>query len=183
MDSNINFAVVEPGHPLRKRAEIFITSIYTNEYSAIINDFPERIGISFDVCGKILSACSIRVGQNELFSSHYLNTSQLKKIKKYHLIEITTLASTSRLGLWVLLAGATNLGRNLSCNAMIFTATKKLRTILNHACLGLEKIAKADSSKISNANLWGTYYESDPWVCLVKDSGQFSQSDSVLQAS
>jgi hypothetical protein len=183
MDSIINFAVVEPGHPLRKRAEIFITSIYTNEYSAIITDFPERIGISFDGGGKILSACSIRVGQNELFSSHYLNTSQLKKIKKYRLIEITTLASTSRLGLWVLLAGATNLGRNLSCNAMIFTATKKLRTILNRACLGIEKIAKADRSKISNANQWGTYYESDPWVCLVKDSGQFSQSDSVLQAS
>ena len=73
MKSQINFLILEPNHPLRKKAEIFINSIYTNEYSAVIKEFPKLIGVSIDGSGKILSACSIRLGDEKLFSTIYLN--------------------------------------------------------------------------------------------------------------
>ena len=183
MKSKINFLILEPNHPLRKKAEIFINSIYTNEYSAVIKEFPKLIGVSIDGSGKILSACSIRLGDEKLFSTIYLNKSELKKINTFSLIEVTTLASISRLALWNLLAEVANFARARDCNAMIFTATKKLRHILNQACLGSKKIAKASRKKIANADQWGTYYDSDPWVCLIKDEEQFSKPQTIQQAS
>lgn len=54
----------------------------------------------------------------------------------------------------------------------VFTATAPLMRLLRRTGVPLVALARARPERLADATGWGRYYQADPWVCALHDSGR-----------
>ena len=168
---------ISKSHPLRANAETHIKNIYQKNYDAVIHDFPNMLVATVNHNNEISCAAGIRSQSTGFFSEIYLAKplesliAQKAKcpVARQDVLEIVSLAGNSPITSLILLNFMISHARQAGKKWGLFTATSKLRAMIIRAGLPLIILAPANSNKVENANSWGRYYESDPWVCALHD--------------
>jgi Thermostable hemolysin len=171
----VAFIVVTRSDRIRSAVEEEIRKRYWDRFAARLSSFPEVLVAEVRPSGKVECAAGIRFGCRELFSEcyldlpaeHFLSRRFARAVHRDRIIEVCNLAATksghsrpfiSHLIEFVELAGA---------EWAVFTATRALRALLQRSGLQMIELARAEQSRVSNPNEWGTYYDQDPRVMAV----------------
>ncbi|MEQ9490559.1 MAG: thermostable hemolysin [Alphaproteobacteria bacterium] len=167
--------IVTRDDPDRQAVETMIRAVYFNRYGAWIDLFPDRLAAAFDSERNPVCAAGLRDAVTGFFSEAYINDPvehAIAGVSGYQpdrdsVLEVTTLAGI-RSGYVLQLLGfimtdATRRGMTWG----LFTATQQLRLILKRIRAPIFELAAADSARIANAALWGSYYTTDPRVCAI----------------
>ncbi len=168
-------AIVGLGDPARREIEDFISSIYELYYDAVIEDFPSRLLVSRNAEGNILCAAGLRTETDGFFSENYLDQpvdtilSALSKrpVGRHEILEVSTLASLAPKEVSRFIAQIIDFGEANAFAWSFFTATSRLRHIVERLGLSPIRIADADRNRIANFERWGTYYGTEPGVYAV----------------
>ncbi|MGV6806066.1 MAG: thermostable hemolysin [Ruegeria sp.] len=164
--------------PGRGMAELHIKDIYARSYGAKLDSFAPLIAAVFNGSNQVVCAAGIRTSDDGFFSDSYLTagfSETLRKkagldIKDHEIMEVTSLASASPFPVLPLLDTVIDWGRQQGITCGVFTATRPLRRLLRHAKLAYTPLCAANPNRISNPALWGSYYDSDPWVCAFAEN-------------
>ncbi|MEL0438871.1 thermostable hemolysin [Phycobacter sp. K97] len=165
-------------HPDRVRAEDHVRQVYAQTYGASISSFPPLLAAAFNAKGDTLCAAGIRTAKDGFFSDCYLDsdfpTALLihtgLSIDESQIMEVTSLASTSPFPVLSVLSSIIEWGRERGMICGVFTATGPLRRLLRRTGLSHTPLFAADPSRLTNPQIWGSYYTTAPWVCAVLDS-------------
>jgi hypothetical protein len=89
------------------------------------------------------------------------------KVERREIVEVSSLASRSQVELVAFMRELICYGASLGFNWAFFTATDRLQRILRCIELPLIDLAVARPDRIAAAELWGSYYDSDPRVFAI----------------
>lgn len=165
--------IVHPQHPLWPAAIDYVKQRYELAFAAHLEQFMPAY-LVLEQHGRILSLCGFRIAADEpLFLEQYLQQPAERllsatfstEIERSNLIEFGHLASftkgTSPTHFYLIAEMLVGLGYEWC----IFTATDPLHALMTRLGLEPQEIAKADPSRIENAQqTWGLYYEHQPRV-------------------
>jgi len=173
-----NFKIILPGHPLRRATEKLVKSVYATQYGANISTFPDLLVALVNADGKPYCAAGLRVGLRDCFSETYLDdtiqnvisNSIREQVCRENILEVANLASVRMGASFVLMREIIAYGRERGIRFCVFTATQRLRRVLKATRIPLLEMSRADKSRVSNPDDWGSYYESNPWVCALDDT-------------
>jgi hypothetical protein len=123
-------------------------------------------------------------GEETLFLENYLDkplieyfsTSLNRKVARNEIAEVGNLATNGNLGIRILIISCFNYLRESGFKYIALTGTKSLCDYFSALKLNTQIIADAAPFKIKNANLWGSYYQSNPKVLI----GDISVANSRL---
>ena len=169
---------ITEGHPLWWAAMAHIKSVYRQAHQAEITDFAPEIVVATNANGAIICAAGLRTASDGFFSEAYLDAPIAEtlsfitdeELRADEVIEVVALASSQTCAALPMLDAITAEGRRRGMRFGFFTATSRLRSILQRAKLPLIPLAPACGERIRNARAWGHYYRTDPWVCALPDS-------------
>jgi hypothetical protein len=169
---------ITEGHPLWWAAMAHIRSVYRQAHQAEITDFVPEVVVATNANGAIICAAGLRTACDGFFSEAYLDEPinetlsfvTDEEVRADEVIEVVTLASSRACAALPMLDAITSEGRRRGMRFGFFTATSRLRSILQRAGLPLIPLAPALGERIANARSWGRYYRTDPWVCALPDS-------------
>jgi hypothetical protein len=170
--------LVSRQHRLRERVEGLVRSVYARQYGARVTSFPEAMMALVDLDGEPICVAGIRFGLADCFSEIYLDEPIEKvlarasgaPVARDRILEVTGLASARLGSSFTFLQEVVEYGRTQGMRWGVFTATGRLRRVIGASCLPVIEIAPARPERISNPLDWGTYYQTDPWVCAMPDS-------------
>lgn len=168
---------LEAGEPGRAEVEHHIQRVYRRTYQARINEFAPLLVAARLGSGEILCAAGVRTSQDGFFSEDYLDVdfgaallmATGVEVPRENIMEVVSLASTSPFPVLPMLDAMIQRGRNQGMTCGVFTATRALRGLLRRARLDFMTLAPADPARIESPELWGSYYQSDPWVCAFSE--------------
>jgi len=159
----------------RKDVERLIRDVYFNHYGAWIPTFPTRMAAAFGRDDRPVCAAGLRDAHSGFFSETYLDQPVEQSISaavgmsvdRRKVVEVTTLASLQPGASLMLLdfMMQDSLARNMQWG--LFTATRSLRQLLRRVGAEVIELAPANPARIGNALMWGSYYETDPVVCVI----------------
>ena len=167
--------IITRDEPDRSAVEDMVRTVYFDRYGAWIEFFPDRMAAVFDSDQLPVCAAGLRDAVTGFFSEAYIDDPVEHAIAvasgllpdRNTVLEVTTLAAV-RSGyvlqlLNFIMAEATL--RQMTWG--LFTATRQLRLALQRIKAPVFDLAAADSARIANATLWGSYYSTDPRVCAI----------------
>lgn len=171
MDRSFSFLLCPSGHPLRSALERGITETYARTYGAELTSFPGLLVGLFDDGNPICTA-GIRSEPDGLFSQHYIEQPihRLLNADSRRLIEVCHYAAFRRGVGPILLPRMVEIGLSFGAEWAVFTATSELRALLKRAGMPIVQLAAARRQRVPSPELWGSYYEHDPWVCAISAS-------------
>jgi hypothetical protein len=157
----------------RAEAEAHIHDVYWRSYGANVSSFAPLLAVARDHRGQVLCAAGIRTAADGFFSDCYLNegfSSALLEqtglgIGAEQIMEVTSLASVSPFPVLPLLDRMIAWGRERDIICGVFTATLPLRRLLTRTGLGYTPLCAASADRVGDPASWGSYYDTDPWVC------------------
>ncbi|WP_049973813.1 thermostable hemolysin [Azospirillum sp. B4] len=164
-------------HPLRPAVEQLVRDIYAQAYGAHVARFPRLMMAVLDRDGNPACAAGVRTTADGFFSEAYLDQPvdrvlgrrSGRHVHRARVFEITTMVSRRA----DLSAGFFH---SLACRGALdgydwcfFTATSRLRQLLQRLYPPLLVLAQADPARRPDAAAWGRYYESGPTVCAADD--------------
>ncbi len=169
---------ITEGHPLWWAAMAHIKDVYRNAHQAEVAEFAPEIVVATNAEGAIICAAGLRTADDGFFSEAYLDAPIAETLSfvtdevvdPEDVIEVVTLASSRSCAALPMLDAITSEGRRRGMRFGFFTATSRLRSLLQRAGLPLIPLAPAQHERIANADRWGHYYRTDPWVCALPDS-------------
>jgi hypothetical protein len=173
--ATVEMRVLRPGHPLRAAAEAHIRQIYACSYGATLDGFPDLLLAGMSQRSEIAVAAGVRTAGTGFFSECYLEASiesVLRRVgggaaERARILEFTTLAS-DRADLTVaFLRRLALMAEHWGFDWAFFTATERLKELLNSLGLDLIQLATADPGRIERAQRWGGYYRAGPVVYAV----------------
>ena len=161
----------------RAEAEAFLKAGYARAYGAQLENFPAQLCVVRRDGGAPLAGAGIRLAADGFFSEAYLDKPLCDiaaelwggPVSSHAFIEITTLVSASPFALFPLMAALLDCGRARGLTAGLFTITAPLRRLFLRLGIPFTALVPARAERIGNAQSWGSYYEMDPWVCLMRD--------------
>lgn len=169
-------AIVTLDDPKRHHVEAFIKRIYRLHYDASIEDFPALLIASADDRDNVVCAAGIRTAEDGFFSESYLDApiervlSDLSEtmVDRGEVMEVSTLVSLAPAEISRFIARIISFGEEKKFSWSFFTATTRLRRMVE--TLGLLPIclADADHRRIANFERWGSYYKAEPRVFAVR---------------
>ncbi len=167
--------VVSKGHELRSDVERFIADVYRDHYRASLTSFPPDLIAMFDDEGQCMCASGLRFAQTGFFSECYLGMPVEKAlsqaagapVRRESIFEVTGLASRAPRTATRFLRHIVAYGELAGFDWAFFTATNRLRELLNRIDLPPLALAIADPALVPNAGSWGSYYGSAPIVCAI----------------
>lgn len=173
----MRFLTIDPLDALRPEAERLIGSVYGRAYGARIATFPRRLIALCDAHGALVCAAGLRLGWAESFSACYLDRdigdllydAMGCEVAPSRILEVTTLAGTGHGHAQRLIERVREIGRGMGMACGIFTATAPLRRALRRAGHDVIALVPASRERVSDPAAWGTYYDCDPWVCVLVD--------------
>ena len=181
-------ALVTAAHPERTRVEDMVRTVYERVYGARIDSFPPLMAAVLGDDGRALCAAGLRTDGSGFFSECYLDvpvevgiaSAAREPVSRGHVLEVTTLAA-AKPGLSLVLVGSViEHARRQGIRWGMFTATAPLRRALGRAGLTLHQLAPAVASRVPDPAIWGSYYQTRPWVCAVATPrAPFSQADGM----
>jgi Thermostable hemolysin len=163
------------GDVLRPAAELLIANVYARRYGARISAFPNTLITLVGVDGGVHCAAGLRFAADGFFSEAYLDApadallSALRRtpVNRDKIFEVTSLASQSPRFVGNFLRKIIAGGESAGFEWAFFTATAPLRTLLERMGVALTPLAHADSTRLPNSGMWGSYYAFAPRVCAV----------------
>lgn len=162
-------AFLERSDPRRAAAEAYIRDVYRSCYGADVTQFAPRLVTVSNAAGAILCAAGIRTQEDGFFSDVYLEDGLGAHVPPAQVLEVVSLASTTPFPVLAMLDVMIGWGRKRGMTHGVFTATAKLRKLLNRTGMSFTAIRAADPALVGDAARWGSYYEQDPWVCACRD--------------
>ena len=167
-----------PASPRYGEVQAHIQKIYHNVYGASIQSFAPVLVAASNRQGDILCAAGIRTITDGFFSDTYLkkdlNAAILARTGQdfapSEIMEVVSLASATPFPVLSMLDAMIHWGRAQDMRCGIFTATAKLRRLLGRAKLPYSALCPANSARITNPDNWGSYYDTDPWVCAFSEA-------------
>lgn len=171
----MSLLILDRRHPLRRAAETAVRRIFRHTYGAVIVDFPDLLAASVNVQGAPACVAGVRFGLDRSFCEQYLDEPAEKLLRRVagghisrdRIIEVTTLAGERPGHSLQLLRGIIALGRGVGMEWGLFTATSRLRSALPRLSLPLIALAPALRERVAQPGNWGSYYDTDPWVCAM----------------
>jgi len=162
--------------PGRAEAEQMIRDVYFSRYGAWIREFPERLAAVYDGGGAPVCAAGMREANGGFFSECYLDGPAERIIGQLAgeyagrdtILEVTTLAATRAGAGFQLLDAVMQDAVARGMRWGLFTATSSLRNAFRRIGISLFEIVPAARSRVGNPESWGTYYETDPMVCVIE---------------
>lgn len=163
--------------PERAAAERHIHDVYREVYGAQITAFAPRLVTVRAPDGHILCAAGLRTARDGFFSDAYLDggfTRHLRgangqPVPEGQIMEVVSLASITPFPVLAMLDVMVDWGRDRGMTCGVFTATAKLRRLLDRTGLDYARVAPADPARVAEPESWGSYYAHDPWVCACAD--------------
>jgi hypothetical protein len=169
--------IVLPDHPLRRATEDLIRAVYEDQYGARVESFPIMLAALTTPGGAPYCAAGMRMGIPECWSEHYLDeriqdiVSRAigEPIRRNQILEVTGLASSGTGVSFILLRELISYAVARGIRLGVFTATLRLRRAIEAARVPLMRLAPAARARVPNPEMWGSYYQNDPWVCGIVD--------------
>ncbi len=167
--------LVDSTAAVRPAVEDFIRAGYARKYGAAIGGFPAVLFAVLRADGAPLAAAGLRLRGDGFFSEAYLDAplemqafaALGKPYARDEFLEVTTLVSTSPFALFPLMSAMLHNGRARGLGCGVFTATAPLRGLFTRLGIPFVPLLAAAPERVGNPESWGSYYEQDPWVCLM----------------
>jgi len=174
----VQILVVPREHELRGDIESFVARIYREHYQATVSAFPPDLIAMTGEDGQCLCASGLRYAETGFFSECYLDEpveealSQAagRPIARNRIFEVTGLASADPRMASRFLRHVVAYGERAGFDWAFFTATQRLRQLLERIRLPSLPLAIADPARVENSEIWGSYYAAAPLVCAVNRS-------------
>lgn len=169
---------LDMNNPERQAAQDHIRAIYGEAFDANVTRFAPLLVTVRNAQGDILCAAGIRTAKDGFFSDTYLgrdfSTALLAKtgttVPLNEVMEVVSLASTTPFPVLPMLDAMVAWGREQGMTCGVFTATAALRRLLKRTGLGFTPLCAANPANVDDAESWGRYYETDPWVCAFSEA-------------
>jgi len=160
---------------LRPAAENLITEVYARHYAARITAFPDTLVSMVGNDGAVCCAAGMRFAADGFFSEAYLDApvdavlsaGRCSPVHREDIFEVTSLASRTPHLVGGFLRKIISCGEAAGFEWAFFTATAPLKALLDGLNLSLEPLAPADSLRVADPELWGSYYAFAPRVYAV----------------
>ncbi len=167
--------VVPREHALRAHIELFIAGVYREHYQASVTAFPPDLIAMIDEGGQCICASGLRYADTGFFSECYLNApveralSQAagQAVPREKIFEVTGLASQAPRVATRFLRHVVAYGERAGFDWAFFTATQRLRELLERINLSALPLAIADPARVAKPEAWGSYYAAGPLVCAI----------------
>jgi Thermostable hemolysin len=174
----LQILVVSEEDELRPHVERFIAEVYSEHYRASVCSFPADLIAMLDANGQCVCASGLRYAHTGFFSECYLDVpieqaltrAVGKTVERARVFEVTGLASRAPHVATRFLRRVVAYGELAGFDWAFFTATDRLRELLNRINLPPLALAVADPARVGNVQIWGSYYASLPIVCAVSRS-------------
>ena len=182
--------LIESQHPLRASLQQFIVQGFASHYQASVQQFmPHLIGVSLSEHWQ--AALGIRFASaDRMFTEQYLPAAAEQVMRAHNIAcdrasvaEIGHLYAQSRQALMQLFVLLVQALHQLKVQQLLFAATADLKRLLTRHGITLTEMADASPTCLGDkASDWGTYYESQPKVCVlsVAQAAERIQSDQRL---
>lgn len=135
------------------------------------------LAVAMSRTGAVLGAAGLRGPAEGFFSQVYLDRPIADELSDRSgmavsagdIFEVVSMACPKPLATLPLIEAITAEGRRQGRSWGMFTATGPLIRLLKRAGVPLVMLCPARSERLAAASDWGSYYESDPWVCAVHE--------------
>jgi len=160
---------------LRPAAERLIAEVYATHYAARISGFPDTLVALVGGDNTVHCAAGLRFAAEGFFSEAYLDApadavlSALRHapVRREKIFEVTSLASRAPHLIGGFVRNIIARGKAAGFEWAFFTATAPLKALLEGMSLNLTPLADADSARVPNPGMWGSYYAFAPRVYAV----------------
>jgi hypothetical protein len=168
--------ILTPRHDhLRPATERLITEVYARRYGARVAALPETLVAMVGKDGVVHCAAGLIFAAEGFFSEVYLNApietllSPLRRTpaRRNKIFEVTSLASQAPHLVGGFLRKIIACGEAAGFDWAFFTATAPLTALLERLNLRLVPLGDANSVRVENPEIWGSYYAHAPRVCAV----------------
>ncbi len=165
-------------HPKRDLVQKHIQKVYRDTYGAKITEFAPLLVSVEKLNGEIVCAGGIRTAKDGFFSDTYLD-GDLSEVIRFvdgtntlasEVMEVVSVASTTPFPVLPMLDAMVAWGRTQGMTCGVFTATAPLRKLLKRTGMPFKELCKADLKRVNDPENWGTYYETDPAVCIFNEA-------------
>ncbi len=168
-------AVITRDDPRRSDIEAFIKRIYRLRYDASVDDFPAQLIAFRSDHDELLCAAGLRTAEDGFFSEKYLDVPiekilgdlSRRPVLREEIVEISTLVSLAPAAVSKFIANMIAFGKASRFSWSFFTATARLRRIVEKLGLAPIYLAEADHRRIANYEQWGNYYAEQPRVFAI----------------
>ncbi|WP_442772537.1 thermostable hemolysin [Paenirhodobacter enshiensis] len=163
--------------PRRTEIETYIRDEFRRVFGADIQPAQVPMIAARNGDGAPIAAAGLRIREDGFFSEIYLDQpieTALSDafgapVERNDIVEVVSLASSAPLAVLPLIEAITEAGRRMGKRCAVFTATTPLFRLLTRTGVPLQRLTPARSDRIDRPDRWGTYYETDPWVCALPD--------------
>lgn len=163
--------------PRRSEVETYIRDEFRRVFHAQIQPAQVRMIAARNSGGALIAAAGLRLREDGFFSETYLDQpietvlsdALHAPVSRSDIVEVVSLASSAPLAVLPLIEAITETGRRLGKRCAVFTATTPLSRLLIRTGVPLLRLTPARAERIETADRWGSYYETDPWVCALPD--------------
>lgn len=174
----MNTEFLNPASPRYGAVQAHIQKVYHDVYGATIQSYAPVLVAASNRQGDILCAAGIRTAAHGFFSDTYLendlNAAILARTGQdfapSEIMEVVSLASATPFPVLAMLDDVISWGRAQDMRCGIFTATAKLRRLLERAKLPYAALCPANPARVDDPDNWGSYYDTDPWVCAFSEA-------------
>lgn len=154
-----------------------LQQVYSHAFGARPQTMPPRFAVTFSARGDIICAAGIRLPSEGFFSQCYLDEPIEVALSRQagvavaadQIIEVGALATQSPFPVFPTLRAISDWGRARDMSWAIFTGTTEVRRLITRAKISAIMVCPAARERVSDPQVWGRYYEHDPWVCAFAD--------------
>lgn len=158
-------------------AAAMIEAHFRTSHGAEITVPALRLAVVRGANGRILGAAGLRDAARGFFSQVYLDRpveemlTQLSgnPVTAHEVIEVVSMACPNPAATLRLIEAITAEGRRQGAGWGLFTATGPLMRLLRRTGVPLLPLAPARPERLADADRWGRYYQTSPWVCALQD--------------
>jgi len=178
MRQDMEIAFLSVDDPRQEAAKDHIRKVYFDTYGAQITTFAPLLVTVANQDGQIVCVGGIRTGTDGFFSESYLDTDLTSAVcaldgtntPTSQIMEVVSVASTTPFPVLPMFDAMLSWGREQGMTCGVFTITKPLRKLLKRTGLHFNELCAANASRVDDPKSWGTYYQTDPVVCVINEA-------------
>lgn len=175
---DMEIAFLSKDDPRQEAAKDHIRKVYFETYGAHVTTFAPTLVTVTNQDGQIVCVGGIRTGADGFFSDTYLDTDLTTAVcaldgtdtPTAQIMEVVSVASTTPFPVLPMFDAMLSWGRDQGMTCGVFTITKPLRRLLKRTGLHFSELCAADASYVDNPESWGTYYKTEPVVCVINEA-------------
>ncbi|MBL4750200.1 MAG: thermostable hemolysin [Amylibacter sp.] len=169
---------LEIDDPRQEAAKDHIRKVYYDTYGAHVTTFAPLLVTVTNQDGQLVCVGGIRTATDGFFSDTYLDTGLSTAVcaldgtntPASQIMEVVSVASTTPFPVLPMFDAILSWGREQGMTCGVFTITKPLRKLLKRTGLHFKELCFAVAARVDNPENWGTYYQTEPVVCVINEA-------------